>query len=171
MTTLGISAVIGVGLATAGISSWASHAAQSGAQPILQNVINADTATTLLKSDAAAFPQPLPVGVSWPNVLPANLLEKGVVMDPLVPRGVLSLFWRCAWESSYVKEKDSGNPVGAATSLEKLASFTTLPFYREQLIDPQQFWYTSVVEATRAGDDSNLRNELAQCTYFSGASK
>ena len=155
-------AVIGVGVAAAGISSWAAQAAGVTLHAARRNL----PAAAVLLSEESAFPQPLPAGVSWPKQLPANLLEKGVMMEPLVPRGVVALYSRCAWEAAYVKDRDSARASEASKDLDMVANFTSLPFYAKQFDDPGEQWFADVIKATKNGNDKNLRNELSNCTYF-----
>lgn len=166
-------AVFATAVLTAGIAGVASSAAFGAGTPSIEKVevISPAQATRVFETDKLEFAYPLPAGVVWPKQLPGALLEEGVAMEPNVPRAVVSYYWLCAWEDSYLDSVKVGDVAAAESSLSMIGKFAELPFYREQFVDPEQLWFSSVVDKARAGDSSGVEADFATCDFYLSANK
>lgn len=151
------------GLAACAVSpaSAGSDFGNSGA-----NAVTSDEAPGLFVSEIKRFPQPLPDGIEWPNVLPGHLREDNVEMQATVPRAMVSFYWLCAWEDKYLTSSEAGQGQSSDHALDMVSKFMDLPFYEEQYDDPEQLWYSNVVVEARNGNNSGVRSDLQQCGYF-----
>jgi hypothetical protein len=134
----------------------------TGSKPYL----TADAVQQATDRSESTFPEPLPEGVAWPVAAPTAMTAKNVKVDPGVPRATTSFYWLCAWEDAYMKALHRGDQSAAAASLSTAERFRSLPFFKEDYDDPNNLWYTNVIEAARNGDSSGIEADLAQCTYF-----
>jgi hypothetical protein len=136
------------------------------------NAISSKVAPDVFVTAQAEFPEALPQGVSWPESLPAPFLEDGVGMQANVPRAVASLYWKCAWEDSYIAASRSGDADSAKAALGQLSGYVDLPFYKEQVEDPDGLWSKLILEPAQAGDASGVVADFsAGCEWYAGNQK
>jgi hypothetical protein len=166
----------GVAVCSVGVLVASMTATAASADPDIGNssgnAISAKVAPDVFLSAQAEFPEALPDGVSWPDTLPPEFLEDGVAMQANVPRAIASIYWRCAWEDSYIAASRSGNADSAKAALGQLSGYVDLPFYREQVEDPDGLWSKLILEPALAGDDSGVVADFsAGCEWYAGNQK
>lgn len=164
----GALAVLATAALTAGMAGFVSSAAFGAGAPTASKIdmISPAEASAVFQSDKSEFEFSLPAGVVWPEKLPTALREEGVAMEPNVPRAVLSYYWLCAWEDSYLESLKVGDAATAVSSLSMIERFVELPFYREQLVDPEQLWYSSVVGKALEGESVGVETDFATCDFY-----
>ena len=155
-------AVVGVASASliggSAIASVATNAAAHQPQDVV--MVDPKAGQQLYAEETATFPYSLPEGASWPG-LPPMLLKDDVRMESNVPRALASQYWLCAWEGAYLESSVAGKADDRA--LDMIVAFESLPYYKEQVIDPEQGWYKGVLTPALTGDLSGVAQDYEGC--------
>jgi hypothetical protein len=106
-------------LCLVGCSSGSLSTEQSGQEEADKDrVFHVSTEMDQIVKDAIEeFPEPLPSNVQWLHETPVELKQPNTKYEEGVAEGVVTFYWLCAWEKSFLDAFHSGDQSGQSEAL------------------------------------------------------
>lgn len=122
----------------------------------------------IVKDAIDGFPEPLPPEVEWMQETPAELKNPNAKYEQGVAEGVVTFYWLCAWEKSFLDNFNEADQADQDKALAMVQKFPETPWYKSSVSDPEKGWMRDVVTPAKLGDPSGMKREFeSACSKFS----
>jgi hypothetical protein len=112
--------------------------------------------------DVQHFERELPDGYAFPLVPPDGFLRPGEGYEGGITGITIAMYFRCAWESTYLTALIDGESADADRALEEIRAYGRLDIVVSNFPDYEP-WYELVIEPSLDGDTAELRTDVASC--------